>query len=201
VALGIAVLAIIAGCNLWVVFSTKDQLYDNASLIPFRKVGIVLGTNKLWKKEENPYFKFRIEATVALFKAGKIKHIIVSGDNHISYYDEPQDMKKELVKAGVPDTCISLDYAGFRTFDSVIRCKEIFGQDSITIISQEFHNERALFIANYYKMSAIAFNAQDVSQAFSIETNVREYFAKCKAVLDLYIFHTTPHFLGNKEKI
>jgi SanA protein len=188
-------------CNYWVISSTRNQLYKNVDTIPFRKVGVVLGTNKIWRGEENPYFKHRIEAATALFKAGKIKHIIVSGDNHISYYDEPKDMKNALIEEGVPDTSITLDYAGFRTFDSVIRCKEVFGQDSITIISQEFHNERAVFIANYFKMSAIAYNAENVSEMFSIETEIREWFAKCKAVLDLYVFHASPHFLGNKEKI
>lgn len=189
-------------CNYWVISSTKQQLYKDIASVPFRKVGVVLGTNKVWRGGENPFFKFRIEAAAALFKAGKIKHIIVSGDNHVSSYDEPLDMKNELVKLGIPDTCITLDYAGFRTFDSVIRCKEIFGQDSITVVSQEFHNQRALFIANYYKMSAIGFNAEDVSNdEFSMATHVRELFAKCKAVLDLYIFHTAPHFLGEKIKI
>ena len=188
-------------CNHWVISSTKKQAYSNVDSIPFRRVGVVLGTNKSWHKEENPYFKYRIEAASTLFKAGKIKHIIVSGDNHISYYDEPKDMKDALVQMGVPDSCITLDDAGFRTFDSVIRCKEVFGQDSITIISQEFHNQRALFIANYYNMSAIAFNAEDVPKLFSFDTRVREYFAKCKAVLDLYVFHASPHFLGQKEKI
>lgn len=200
----ILLILLVAGigfCNYWVVSSTKQQMYSDLALVPYRKVGIVLGTNRVWRKEENPFFKYRIDAAVALFNAGKIKHIIVSGDNHISSYDEPKDMKKELVKAGVPDSCITLDYAGFRTFDSVIRGKEVFGQDSVTIISQEFHNERALFIANYYKMSAVAFNAQDVPDQYSIDTHLREYFAKCKAVLDLYVFHSTPHFLGEKVKI
>jgi SanA protein len=203
-----ALVALVAGCatislcNYWVISSTQQQLYKDIANVPFRKVGVVLGTNKVWRGEENPYFKYRIEAAAALFKAGKIKHIIVSGDNHVSSYDEPQDMKNALVELGVPDTCITLDYAGFRTFDSVIRCKEIFGQDSITVISQEFHNERALFIANYYKMSAIGFNAEDVTnEGFSLATHLREYFAKCKAVLDLYVFHSTPHFLGEKVKI
>ena len=193
--------AAIGICNYWVVSSTKQQIFSNLATVPYRKVGIVLGTNKVWRKEENPFFKYRIDAAVALFKAGKIKHIIVSGDNHTSSYDEPKDMKDELVKGGVPDTCITLDYAGFRTFDSVIRCKEVFGQDSITVISQEFHNQRALFIANYYKMSAIGFNAQDVPDQYSVDTHLREYLAKCKAVLDLYVFHSTPHFLGDKVKI
>jgi SanA protein len=197
-------LLLIAGiglCNYWVISSTKQQIYSDLASVPYRRVGIVLGTNKVWRKEENPFFKYRIEAAIALFNTGKIKHIIVSGDNHVSSYDEPKDMKDELVKHGIPDTCITLDYAGFRTFDSVIRCKEVFGQDSVTVISQEFHNERALFIANYYKMSAVAFNAQDVPDQYSLDTHLREYFAKCKAVLDLYVFHSTPHFLGEKVKI
>lgn len=188
-------------CNYWVISSTKEQLYKDINAIPFRKTGIVLGTNKSWRGEENPFFKYRIQAAAQLFKAGKIKHIIVSGDNHISYYDEPKDMKDALVKLGVPDSCITMDDAGFRTFDSVIRSKEVFGQDSITIISQEFHNERAVFIANYYKMHALGFDARNVSAAFSVQTIIRESLAKCKAVLDLYVFHTSPHFLGDKVKI
>jgi SanA protein len=201
IALLFALILAIGLCNWWVISSTKTQLYSSIESVPYRKVGIVLGTNKEWHKGENPFFKYRIEAASTLFKSGKIKHIIVSGDNHLSYYDEPKDMKDALVKLGVPDSCITLDYAGFRTFDSIIRCKEVFGQDSITIISQEFHNQRALFIANYYKMSAVAFDAEDVSKAFSIQTSVREYFAKCKAVLDLYVLHTSPHFLGEKIKV
>jgi SanA protein len=195
-------LAICAGiCNHWVVSSTQSQLYSDINCLPFRKVGLLLGTNKSWHGGENPYFKYRITAAVDLFKAGKIKHIIVSGDNHLSYYDEAKDMKDSLIKQGVPDSCITLDYAGFRTLDSMVRCLQVFGQDSVTVISQAFHNERAIFIANYYKMHAVAFNAPDPSPAFSFQTDVREYFAKSKAVLDLYVLHTAPHFLGQKEKI
>ncbi|MGB9154729.1 MAG: ElyC/SanA/YdcF family protein [Alphaproteobacteria bacterium] len=188
-------------CNHWVISSTKDQLFNTVESTPYRKTGLLLGTNKSWHGTENPYFKLRIDAAVALFKAGKIKHIIVSGDNHLSYYDETKDMKDSLLKQGVPDSCITLDYAGFRTLDSMVRCLEIFGQDSVTVISQAFHNERAIFIANYYKMHAVGFNAQDPPAMFSIQTKVREYLAKFKAVLDLYVFHTSPHFLGEKIKI
>jgi SanA protein len=176
-------------------------LYNSVADIPYRKVGVVLGTNKSWHGMENPYFRYRIEAAALLYKAGKIKRIIVSGDNHLSYYDEAMDMKHALVKLGIPDTVITLDYAGFRTFDSVVRCYEVFGQDSVTIISQEFHNQRAIFIANYYKMKAVAFNAAEAPSSFMLYNDVREYFARCRAVLDLYVFHTTPHFLGKKEKV
>ena len=188
-------------CNYWIKSSTKNQLYSTIADIPFRKVGLLLGTNKSWHGAENPYFKYRIDAAVNLFKAGKVKHIIVSGDNHLSYYDEAKDMKDSLVKQGVPDSCITLDYAGFRTLDSMVRCLEIFGQDSVTVISQAFHNERALFIGNYYKMHVVAFNATDPTRSFAVQTDIREYFARLKAVLDLYILHTAPHFLGQKEKV
>ncbi len=188
-------------CNHWVITSTRSQLFNTVETVPFRKVGLLLGTNKSWHGAENPYFKYRIDAAVELYKAGKIKHIIVSGDNHLSYYDEAKDMKDSLLKQGIPDSCITLDYAGFRTFDSMVRCLEIFGQDSVTVISQAFHNERAIFIGNYYKMHAVGFNAQDPPAMFSVQTRIREYLAKFKAVLDVYVLHTSPHFLGPKVKI
>jgi SanA protein len=201
IGLFILVIATTWFCNRWVINSTRGQLYNTVESVPFRKIGLLLGTNKTWHGAENPYFKYRIDAAVELYRAGKIKHIIVSGDNHLSYYDEAKDMKDSLLKQGVPDSCITLDYAGFRTLDSMVRCLEIFGQDSVTVISQAFHNERAIFIANYYKMHAVAFNAQDPPTVFSLQTRVREYLAKFKAVLDLYLLHTSPHFLGEKVKV
>jgi SanA protein len=191
-------LATVWYCNYWVISSTEKQTYNAIDSIPFVKVGLVLGTNEIWHGEENPFFENRIEAAAALFKAGKIKYIIVSGDNHVKNYDEPISMKNALMRLGIPASVIFLDYAGFRTFDSMIRCRDVFGQDSVTVISQKFHNERALFIANYFKMNAIAFNAKDASDYFSLSTMLREYLAKCKAILDLYVLHTEPRFLGPK---
>jgi len=188
-------------CNRWVITSTKKQTYSNIDSIPFRSVGLVLGTNEMWHGGENPFFENRIEAAAALYKAGKIKYIIVSGDNHVKNYDEPVNMKNALIRLGIPASAIFLDYAGFRTFDSVVRCREVFGQDTITIISQEFHNERAIFIANYFKMNAIGFNAQNAPGSFSFDSTIREYLARCKAILDLYILHTQPKFLGPKVKL
>lgn len=108
------------------------------------------------------YFTFRMQAAYELFITKKVKYLLLSGDNHIKGYDEPSDMREALIKLGVPDSCIVLDYAGFRTLDSVVRCDEVFGEDSITIVSQEFHNQRALFIANKNNINAIAYNANDV---------------------------------------
>jgi len=194
-------LAVIWWCNHWIINSTEQQTYNNIDSIPSRNVGLVLGTNEIWHCEENPFFENRIEAAAELYKAGKIKYIIVSGDNHVKNYDEPVAMKNALVRLGIPPSAIFLDYAGFRTFDSVIRCRDVFSQDTITIISQQFHNERALFIANYFKMHAIAFNAKNASESFSVQTYLREYLARCKAVLDLYVLNTHPKFLGPKVKI
>lgn len=175
--------------------NAKPFLYSELENIPANKIGLMLGTSPYFA---NQYFKNRIEAAVQLFQAGKIKCILVSGDNHVEGYDEPTAMKKALLLRGIPDSCIVLDYAGFRTLDSIVRCKEVFGQNEFTIISQEFHNERAIFIAEKYGIKAIAFNAQDVSKNYGFKTALREYLARAKCIIDLYILNTQPHFLGEK---
>ncbi len=188
--------------NYWINSNTKTQLYTDVNEIPFRKVGLVLGASKKTiRGTNNFYFSYRIQAAYELFKAHKVQYLLVSGDNHIKGYDEPSDMREALIALGVPDSCIVLDYAGFRTLDSVVRCNEVFGEDSITIISQEFHNQRALFIANKNNIQAIGFNAQDVNQNYSFKTRPREYFARVKCVLDIYVLYTSPKFLGKKIKI
>jgi len=188
--------------NYWIVSSTSKQLYSTADTLPVRKIALVLGASKLSKRgTPNMYFTYRIQAAYELYIKGKVRYLLLSGDNHIKGYDEPSDMREALLKLGVPDSCIVLDYAGFRTLDSVVRCKEVFGEDSITIVSQEFHNQRAVFIANKNDINAIAFNAQEVNKNYSFKTRFREYFARVKCVMDIYLFHTSPKFLGSKIKI
>ncbi len=192
----------ILSCNYWIIKSTRQQLFSEVNAIKKNDVAILLGASKKSRNgNENLFFKYRIAAAAELYKAGKIKHIIVSGDNHKKEYDEATDMRDALMLQGVPDSCITLDYAGFRTLDSMVRCLKVFGQKNVTIISQEFHNQRAVFISNYYGMDAVAFNAKDVPNQFSVKTRIREYFAKSKAVLDLYILHTNPKFLGDPVSI
>lgn len=183
--------------NYWIINSTKSQLYSDTLLIPQNDVAILLGANKTLRNgSENLFFKYRIQAAAELFRSGKIKHIIVSGDNSKKEYDEATDMREALVAQGVPDSCITQDYAGFRTLDSMVRCLKVFGQNKLTVISQKFHNERAVFIGKFYDMDIVAFNAKDVPDSFSLKVRIREYFAKFKAVLDLYVLHTEPKFLG-----
>jgi SanA protein len=185
--------------NIIVARAAKDKTYSDVSLIPRRRVGLVLGCPKRviggWN---NPYFENRIAAAAELYRHGKVDYLVVSGDNHVHSYDEPTDMKNALVERGVPGDRIYLDYAGFRTLDSVVRVNEIFGQDTVTIISQKFHNERAIFIANHHGIDAIGFDAAEVGLRYGLKTMCREQFAKVKAVLDVYVLHKQPHFLGQK---
>lgn len=189
-------------CNYWVTSSSKAKVFDTHKDIPTNDIALVLGTIKTTSRGyDNPYFYNRIAAAERLFKMGKVKHFIVSGDNSRKGYDEPTDMRDALMARGIPESAITLDYAGFRTLDSVVRCKEIFQQEKITIISQAFHNYRALFIAQKYDIEAVAFNAKDHFENVNTKVGFREYLARCKAVLDLYILNKQPKFLGDKIDI
>jgi SanA protein len=189
----------LASSRLLVASASKGRLYTDASRIPHRRVGLVLGCPKRvtggWS---NPFFENRMAAAAELYRQRKVDFLIVSGDNHIQGYDEPTDMKEALIERGVPSSRIYLDYAGFRTLDSVTRVKEIFLQDKITIVSQRFHNERAIFLASHDGIDAIGFDAADVAFEYALKTLLREQLARVKAALDVYVLHTKPHFLGRK---
>ncbi|MCB0479431.1 MAG: YdcF family protein [Crocinitomicaceae bacterium] len=185
--------------NLWVNFSVRDLCFDSLEEVPPREVGLILGTMKGSDKYPNYYFKYRVEAAAELYHAGKIKKILASGDNSRKDYNEPQDMKDALIKLGVPDSVIYLDYAGFRTFDSMYRAKAIFGLCSFTVISQEFHNERAIFIANQLGIDAIGYNAKNLGGSYNRWMIFRESIARTAAVGDLYVWFKKPYFLGKRE--
>jgi SanA protein len=179
--------------------TSRGRTYSDVSLIPHRRVGVVLGCPKrVYGGWSNPFFENRIEAAAELYHGGKVDFLIVSGDNHVQGYDEPTDMKNALIAKAVPRDRIYLDYAGFRTLDSVVRAKEIFDQDNITIISQNFQNQRAIFLAHHHGIDAIGFDAPDVATRYALKTLAREQFAKVKAVLDVYVSHQQPHLLGQK---
>ncbi|HUH27413.1 SanA/YdcF family protein [Gelidibacter sp.] len=187
--------------NYWIVYKAKDAVYSKVNDLPKNKVGLLLGTSKYRAQGGiNLYYAYRIDAAVALFNAGKIDYILVSGDNGTEYYDEPTTFKNDLVKRGIPEDRIVLDFAGFRTLDSVLRAKEVFGQESFTIISQKFHNERAVYLAKHFNINAIGFNARDVTHRYGLKTRAREYLARIKASIDV-VFNVQPKFLGEKIKI
>jgi SanA protein len=184
--------------NFYVEQKTKDYIYDDVNNIPENEVGLLLGTSKyLTSGMENLYYTYRIQAAVELYENKKIDIIIVSGDNSTKEYNEPVMMMNDLVEKGVKKEDIVLDYAGFRTLDSVVRSKEIFEQNKITIISQKFHNERAIFIAMIKDIDAIGYNAKDVNIRYGFKTQVREYLARVKMFFDIAV-NKQPKFLGEK---
>jgi len=192
---------VILCANVFVLLSVGSKVYADIQKVDYSDVALVLGTSSSVNgRTENPFFTHRISAAAELFFQGKVKHILVSGDNSSMHYNEPRDMRHALIKLGVPDTCITMDFAGLRTLDSVVRSHKIFQQKRITIVSQEFHNYRALFIAKYYGIEAVAYNAAYPATA-SMKTIFREYLARPKALLDLYLFGTQPKFLGDKINI
>ena len=197
----VSIVVLIFLANWRVDSKTDDLVYTDVQKIPHRKVGLLLGTSKLLDNGwVNLYFKYRIDAATALFKAGKIDYILISGDNGTKEYNEPEDMRQALIENGIPPGRIFLDYAGFRTFDSVFRADKIFGQKKFTIISQDFHTRRAIYIARNLGLDAIGFNAQDVSRNFGFKTQLREKFARTNMFLD-FIFSAKPKFLGDKIRI
>ncbi|NOQ74445.1 MAG: vancomycin high temperature exclusion protein [Crocinitomix sp.] len=177
-----------------VIQQTENQIYTEIEEVPFREFALVLGTKKDGINGLNPYFKYRMDAAILLYTSHKISKIIVSGDNHTADYNETEDMTDYLLKAGIPANAIVKDYAGFRTLDSVVRAKKVFNCQNLTIVSQRFHNQRALFIANHYGLNAVAYCAKDVNSSKNY-THIREYFAKCLVIFDLYVFNRSPKFL------
>lgn len=187
--------------NVIIVRASKNKIFSDRTIIKKNRVGLLLGTAKYYKDGGiNLYFQYRIDAAVQLYNSDKIDYILVSGDNSSLYYNEPILFKKELIKRGIPAEVIYLDYAGFRTLDSVVRAKEVFGQEEITIISQQFQNERAIYIAQRKGISAIGYNAVDMQETGGLKVPLREYLARTKAFLDI-VFNVQPKFYGDKITI
>lgn len=196
------IISLIFISDRYVSWQAAPYLYADIDNLPDNQIALVLGTSKYVKGGRvNLFFKYRMDAAAELFRSGKIRHILISGDNSIKQYNETREMYRALLDRGVPKDAITLDYAGFRTLDSVIRAQKVFGQNKFTIISQKFHNQRAMFIAKANGIDAIAFNAQEVSRRTSPKTYFREYFARVKALLDVYVLNTQPKFLGEPIEI
>tara|TARA_R110002167_G_scaffold8345_11_gene38713 strand:+ start:87 stop:722 length:636 start_codon:yes stop_codon:yes gene_type:complete len=191
-----ALILVIFVCNIIISSTAEGQTYSDTDTVPANRVGLVLGTsNRLTNGSPNPYYTYRINATIALYKARKIEFVLVSGDNGSIYYNEPNTIKKDLINGGIPEHVIFLDYAGFRTLDSMFRAKFVFGLDKVTVISQKFHNERAIYIAKQKGLKAIGFNAQDISTSQGLKVQIREYLARVKVFIDM-VLNTQPKFYG-----
>jgi SanA protein len=184
-------------------FAAAGRIYRPGDHIPANDVGLVLGTGKLTAQGgPNLHFNQRIKTAAGLYQSGKVRHLIVSGDNHIAGYDEPTDMRDALIAAGVPTNAITCDYAGFRTLDSVLRANSVFGLTNFTIVTEEFHCPRALWIAQQHGLDAVAFAAPDLSsRRWTLRVKAREALARVLCGLDLYVFQTRPKFPAPPEPI
>jgi len=172
--------------NVWVLYITHNHIFFDCNGLPDNEYALVLGTSKkMVGGNPNPYFHYRMEAAAELYKQNKVKKFILSGDNRTKYYNEPSDMKIALMGLGIPDSVITLDIAGLRTFDSVFRSKEIYGLNKVTIVTQGFHSSRAVFIGQYFDIEASAFVAKNRPLNKSFKLMIREYFARTKAVMDI----------------
>lgn len=198
----ILIVAFTVYANVRVERSATGRIYSSVDSVPHNRVALLLGTNPMNRLgRPNTYFTNRIHTAAGLFHAGKIEYIIASGDNHTRRYDEPTAMRDSLMAHGVPSDRIVLDYAGFRTLDSVIRAKEVFGCDSITIISQADHNARALYIAQANGIEAVAVSAPlRAGRWVRTRLALREWLARDKMMFDIWS-GKQPHFLGEKIQI
>lgn len=200
--LGLAVLFVLLS-NRWVINSTDAYLYTSSALLPKNDVGIVLGTSAYTRGgEANPQFRGRVAAAVELYRTGKVKHLIVSGSNPDSTYNEPRRMWQELTKAGVPARDITMDFAGLRTLDSMARAQRVFGLQRVTVITQRYHAYRAVFLGKKSGMRVAAYVAPiGAGQDYGRRNPPREVLARAWAVIDVVVLHTQPRFLGQRESI
>lgn len=190
-------------CNRWVINSTDAYLYRDWSLMPETPVGLVLGTSPYARSgKPSGEFQGRILAAAQLYQIGKVKHLIVSGANPDSTYNEPRQMRRALIEQGVPATAITMDFAGFRTLDSVARAPVVFGVQRFTLITQRYHGYRAIFLGRKMGLDVIGYMAPTgPSGELGNRHPTREMFARIKAVLDIFFLKTQPRYLGDPEHI
>jgi len=198
----LAATVIVAGANAWVIATTDRFVIRDLSSLPRNDVGLVLGTSATTRGGfTNPFFQGRVATAAHLYYTGKVKHLLLSGDNHTRGYDEPGDMRKSLLALGVPDSAMTVDDAGFRTLDSIVRARDVFQLSRLTIITDDFHVHRAEFLARHNGLDAVAFRSPSVPWKWSLKTRLRELGSRVRAFLDIYLLVTKPKFLGPKIDI
>ena len=186
-------LAIMLICNQIVVNNAEGKVFSEIDRIKYNKVGLLLGTTPQARitKVKNYFFIYRLDAAEQLYRAGKIEKILISGDEHsLDGVNEPECMRDSLVARGIPASVIVLDGKGYRTINSIVNANKVFGLRSFTIISQEFHNERAIYQAEHLGLDVEnlqAYNAKMPKSRRAYITTIREYFARVKMFWDLFI--------------
>lgn len=196
------IVSFVAAANRWMIHAAGPYIYADIAAVPRNDVALVLGTGPFTAKgNTNLHFVVRVNAAAALFKSGKVKHLLLSGDNHIRGYDEPTEMKNALLKLGVPDSVMTLDYAGLRTLDSMERARKIFGQTNLTIVTEDFHAARSVFLARHFGIEPVLFCAESLPPMWTNNMRLREVAARVLAVFDVYIWHRGARHLGEQIQI
>lgn len=193
--------AVVIYANFTAMWVSRGKLFNRVEDVPKTRVGLVFGTTDRVNGRENLYFRYRIDAAVEVWNAGKLETLVVSGDNLSPYYNEPEKMKQALIERGVPAHRIVPDPRGVRTLDSVVRLKEGLGKDPVLLISQRFQNERGIYLAQANGIRAYGFNARDVETQAGLKTRVREVGARVLMWLDVNLLHTGPEYVGNKIEL
>lgn len=186
------------GGNAWVIRHSRTRIYSVSKKLPPNDVGLVLGTSPRLGKEQNRFFEGRMDAAAKLYHEGKVRHLLLSGDNGTRGYDEPTAMKKALMSRRVPEGALHLDFAGFRTLDSMARAKAVFGVSEVTVITDDFHLARSIFLADSFGLKPIGFSPAPVPLGYSKKTRAREAIARLASLVDVYILHREPKFYGPK---
>jgi SanA protein len=196
------VLLVVMAANTWVVSVTRDFIVDDMTRLGVYDVGVVLGTSPYTRYgNQNLLFTHRMMTAAELYRAGRVRHLLISGANPDRTYNEPRKMYQALRRLGVPDTALTMDFAGFRTLDSIVRAQQVFGLDRFVVISQRYHAYRALFIARYNGVDALAYIRPQEDRRQPLRAEAREYLARFKAVVDLFLLSTRPRFLGPQRPI
>ncbi len=190
IAILVILVIIIALCNISVDRNAEGRTFSNINDVPTMQTALLLGTNPKTRDGKRPssFYLARINATAELYKHGKFRQLIISGDRREGY-DEPQTMRHDLIERGVPDSIIMMDGQGYRTLLSLRNSKQYFGIHDMIIISQKWHNERSIFLADKMNIKAVGYNADDVRHPRAIWTHIRELLARVKLFIDLYVTH------------
>ena len=192
----------VAALNVWVELRASGRITAEAAAVPEAPVALVMGTSRLAPSGRiNRHWQGRMDAAAALYKAGKVKHVIVSGDNRTADYNEPRDMRDALVERGVPTAAVTMDFAGLRTLDSVIRAGEIFGVKRCVIVTDDFHLPRALWLADRHGLETTGFCGPPLPWELSGKSRVREWLARVKAAGEEWILNRGAKHYGERVKL
>lgn len=204
-----ALAAVACACVAWLALeaarieaSSTPFVHAQVDALPAARVALVLGCSPFVRGgRHNQFFTARMAAAAELYRSGKVAHLLLSGDNSHASYDEPTAMKRALEALGVPSSRLVLDHAGFRTLDSVVRAKRVFGVTRLIVVSQHFHNVRAVYLARGHGIEAYGFDAAEVRGGglAGAWPKLREVASRVFAVLDLRVLKTAPRFAGPRE--